>query len=83
MKEVTNISVIIPIHKLDDNTKPLFENAVKSVRIQFITPDELLIVVPSGTETEKYLKSFDFSGITLGSTAITPGLALAPVNVIP
>jgi hypothetical protein len=63
MKENTNISVILPVHELTESTKPMFANAVKSVELQKLQPDELVIVTPKGSETLKYLKSFDFGGI--------------------
>ena len=58
--EKTNISVILPVHELNEVTKPMFANAVQSVKEQTVRPDELIIVVPKGSETAKYIKSFDF-----------------------
>jgi hypothetical protein len=63
MKEKSNISVILPVHELNEKTKLMFMNAVKSVEQQKVRPDELVIVVPKGSETAKYLKSFDYSEI--------------------
>ena len=63
MKEITNISVILAVHELNDTTKPLFANAVKSVETQRTLPDELVIVVPKGTEVSTYVKSYDFGTI--------------------
>jgi hypothetical protein len=63
MKENTNISVILPVHELNDITKPMFANAVKSVELQKVQPDELVIVTPKDSETLKYIKSFDFGSI--------------------
>jgi hypothetical protein len=58
--EKTNISVIIPVHELNEITKPLFANAVTSIKEQSVRPDELVIVVPKGSEVSSYIKSFDF-----------------------
>lgn len=59
-----SISVILPIHKLNDvETKKLFEQAVSSVQLQSVLPQELLIVVPASSEESVYLKSFDFGQI--------------------
>jgi hypothetical protein len=58
--EKTNISVIIPVHELNEQTKELFNNAIQSVVTQTVTPDELIIVVPKGSETAKKVKSADF-----------------------
>jgi len=64
MKEKSNISVIIPVHQLDEQTKTLFSNAVQSVREQIVRPDELIIVVPKDSEVSTYVKtSFDFGDI--------------------
>lgn len=56
-----NISVIIPVHELDETTTKLFSNAVKSVELQKSLPVELMIVVPKDSEVSKYMKEFDFS----------------------
>lgn len=64
MKEMkSDISVILPVHELTDETKELFANAVKSVEQQKTSADELVIVVPKKSETLKYIKSFDFGKI--------------------
>lgn len=60
---MTQISVILPVHQLDDTTKPLFTNAVKSVETQKILPDELVIVVPKDSDVSTYVKAYDFAGI--------------------
>ena len=43
----TDISVIIPIHEINDQVEKYFENAVKSVSEQMVQPDALLIVAKS------------------------------------
>ena len=63
MKEKNEISVIIPVHELTDETRTLFNNAVKSVEDQFVTPDALLIIVPKGSDVSKELKDFDYGKI--------------------
>lgn len=60
MKEKNNISVILPVHELNEETKKLFSNAVTSVKEQITKPDELIIVVPTGSEVATYVKSFDY-----------------------
>ena len=59
-KTKTDISVILPVHELNEDTKKLFTNAVQSVRDQLVKPDELVIVVPKGGEVSSYVKSFDY-----------------------
>lgn len=58
--EKSNISVIIPVHELNEQTEKLFGNAVASVKDQIVRPDELVIVVPSGSDAAKFVKSFDY-----------------------
>ena len=60
MKEKNDISVILPIHELTEEIKQLFTNAVESVKTQVERPDELVIVVPKGSEVATYVKAFDF-----------------------
>jgi hypothetical protein len=57
---MNNITVILPVHELNDETKNLFSISIESVKQQIVRPDYLLIVTPKGTETSKYLKSFDY-----------------------
>jgi GT2 family glycosyltransferase len=60
METKTQISVILPVHELNEETKILFSNAVESVRIQSIRPDELVIVVPKNSDVATFVKGFDF-----------------------
>lgn len=60
MLEKTNISVILPIHELNDDIKRLFTNAVQSVKDQITRPDELIVVVPKDSEVSSFVKSFDY-----------------------
>ena len=60
MKEKTNISVVLPVHELTEETKKLFSNAILSVREQIKQPDELIIVVPANSEVSSFVKSFDY-----------------------
>jgi hypothetical protein len=57
--EKTNISVILAVHELTDETKNLFTNAVQSVKEQLVRPDELVIVVPKNSDAASYVKAFD------------------------
>ena len=57
----SNISVILPIPELKGEAEvTLFNNAITSVSNQEVQVDELIIVVPEGSEVEKTMKSFDF-----------------------
>lgn len=63
MKEKTEITVLLPVHELTDVTRKLFDNALKSVAEQLVTPDALLIIVPKGSEVANELKAFDYGKI--------------------
>jgi hypothetical protein len=60
MKVQNSISVILPVHELNEETKQLFTNAVESVKTQTVRPNELVIVVPKGSDVAKFMKKFDF-----------------------
>ena len=47
-REKIGVTVIIPVHELNDTTKELLGNAITSVIEQKVQTDELLIVVPKG-----------------------------------
>lgn len=64
MKELNDICVILPVHELNEITKPMFANAIKSVELQKVVPDEVLIVVPKDSGVSEYLKTFDFETIS-------------------
>lgn len=63
MKKKTGITVILPVHELNDSTRPLFANAIQSVEEQVVQPDALSIVVPKGSEVSKELSKYDFGKI--------------------
>jgi len=58
--EKTNISVILPVHELSEETKKLFANAIASVKEQITRPDELVIVSPKDSSALSFIKSFDY-----------------------
>jgi GT2 family glycosyltransferase len=60
METKTQISVILPVHELNEETKILFSNAVESVKTQIVRPDELVIVVPKNSNVATFVKEFDF-----------------------
>ncbi len=57
---MNNISIILPIHELNETTKQLFNNALQSVKDQVSRPDALIIVTPKGSEASSYLKTFEY-----------------------
>jgi len=59
----TNITVIIPIHELQDNTENYFKKSIESIRTQKLLPDELLIVRSTDDKLNTFLESFDFEDL--------------------
>tara|TARA_R100001509_G_scaffold21959_1_gene11488 strand:+ start:2087 stop:2884 length:798 start_codon:yes stop_codon:yes gene_type:complete len=60
----TDISLIIPIHKLDDSVSEYFEKAIKSVNEQKTLPDEVLIVHAKNKKLKDFLNSFEYGDIS-------------------
>ena len=58
--EKNNISVILPVHELNEETKTLLTNAVQSVLDQTVRPEKLIIVVPKGSTLVKEIGSLEF-----------------------
>lgn len=58
--EKSNVSVILPVHELNEQTQKLFTNAVNSVKDQVVRPEELVIVVPVGSEAASFVKAYDY-----------------------
>ena len=66
MNEITNLTVIIPVHELNEETKGFFTNAVKSVTTQTVKPDALAVVIPKGNkELMTFVESLDYTGVKL------------------
>ncbi len=57
----TNITIILPVHQLTPETIGLFANAVKSVEMQTVRPDELLIVTSKYAQSQ--VEGFDYGDI--------------------
>ena len=56
----TNITVILPIHELQDNTENYLKKSIESISSQQLLPDELLIVRSDDTKLKTFLENFDF-----------------------
>jgi len=51
MSEIkSNITVVLPIHKMDDTIATYLEKAIKSIENQKLQPEELILVTPKGLE---------------------------------
>lgn len=57
------ISVILPIHKINKETKALLENAIKSISRQQYKPTELLLVAANDKKLLKELETLDLGDI--------------------
>ena len=61
MKDLT---IILPIHLMDEKTDDLFKNAIKSISTQTVEEKPKLVVVRSNDNKVKdYIESFDFTGL--------------------
>ena len=57
---MSNITVIIPVHEVQNNMSDLLKKSVNSVASQKTKPKELLIVHSNNEELKKFLTEFDF-----------------------
>ena len=60
---MSNITVIIPVHEVQNNMSDLLKRSVDSVANQNVKPKELLIVHSNNEELKKFLGEFDFSSV--------------------
>lgn len=58
MNKTNKITVIIPVHKLNDTVKQYLKNAITSIETQTTLPQEVLIV--GGSDVTTALKDFEF-----------------------
>jgi hypothetical protein len=58
-----NVTVIIPLHDINDNTKPLFANAIKSIHDQVVKPGKVMVVVPKASDAFDFAKGYDYDSI--------------------
>ncbi len=61
----TNITVILPVHEVQDNTENYLKRAIESVSSQIVKPDQLLIVAAKNKELKNLLDKFDFGDISI------------------
>lgn len=69
-KDKCDISVILPVHELNDETKVLLTNAINSVKEQIVRPDELVFVAPKNSDVVTYLKAYDFGDYSKAVTIV-------------
>jgi hypothetical protein len=54
------ITVIIPLHEVQEGTNELYKNAIQSVVDQVVKPSNVLVVTPIGSEATKFANEFDY-----------------------
>jgi len=61
---MSSISVILPIHKIgNEKEEEYLHKALKSVDEQHVLPNELLIVIPSGSDIKKFVDNYEFQNL--------------------
>lgn len=58
-----NITIILPLHEVIDNTEKYLKRAIDSVASQIVKPKELLIVTAKNKKIKTLLDKFDFGEI--------------------
>ena len=58
-----NITVIIPIHKVEKDLEKYLKNALLSVKQQTLKPSQILIVRSKNKKLATFLEEFDFGEI--------------------
>lgn len=58
-----DITVIIPLHEVNETTNDLYSNAVKSITNQLVKPTKVLIVTPKDSEANTFANNFDYGDI--------------------
>jgi hypothetical protein len=59
----TNITVILPIHELQDKLEHYLKIAINSIEKQTVVPDNLLIVAAKDEKLIEFLNSFDYGNL--------------------
>lgn len=61
MADKTNITVVLPVHELNESVKNLLPNAIQSVNEQEVLPDEFMLVIDGNNdELKKYINDFEY-----------------------
>lgn len=58
-----NVTVIIPLHDISEDTKPLFANSIRSIQDQIIKPGKVMVVTPKSSDAYKFAKEYDYESI--------------------
>mgnify|MGYP003647521484 CR=1 FL=1 len=60
---MNNITLIIPVHSLDNGLDGLLDKSVKSIDESIVKPDRLIIVYPKNQKIKKHLSSYTIEGV--------------------
>jgi len=60
----SNITVVLPIHEINEANEKYFTNAIKSIEAQIVKPDAVLIVAKSDEALLKFLSDFNYGEIS-------------------
>lgn len=61
---MSSISVILPIHKIgNEKEEEYLHKALKSVDEQKVLPEELLVVIPVGSDIKKFVDNYEFKNL--------------------
>lgn len=55
------LTVILPIHRLNEEEKEYFSKAVNSISLQKKLPEQLMVVIPKDCDFKSYLDSFEYN----------------------
>lgn len=63
IKMKSDITVILPIHEINEINEKYFTNAINSINAQIVKPDEVLIIAKSDETLLKFLSDFNYGEI--------------------
>jgi hypothetical protein len=55
-----DVTVILPIHRLDESEKDYFASAIAGVREQKVLPTKLIVVIPKNEELKKVIEEYNY-----------------------
>jgi len=59
-----DITVIIPLHEINETTEGLYSNAITSIEKQLVKPTSVMIVTPKGGSASEFAKNFNYGSIS-------------------
>ena len=65
MREITNITVIVPINALSETEVPYFDKAINSIKNMETKPDEVIITMCNCEDLNKFINEYNFDGLNV------------------